>query len=93
MTHAQEIMRILIQDPARKNTQTAKVLAYLILNKNGITSLQAFDLFHSTRLAVIISDLRHKWGVDIATIREISKDGQTYARYVLAEYLEEEESA
>ena len=89
MKHAEQVLELLKADKARKNTQTARILRHLITHKKGITSMTAFDRYGSTRLAIIISDLRHKYGVNVVTIREVSKEGQTYARYVL----EEEESA
>lgn len=72
----------------KKHYKTEKVLKHLLTHKRGLTSMTAFERYDLTRLGSIIYELRHKWGLPIITIREVSKDGQTYARYVLD--LEEE---
>ncbi len=62
-------------------TQTQKVLEYM---KSGhtITSWEAIQKFHATRLSDIIFRLRHG-GHEIITHKERSKDGTNYARYEL----------
>ena len=70
-----------------KKTQTNEVLKYMKSHKNGITSMQAFELFGATRLSSIIHRLRKKHIIE--TITEEGKNrfgGSTqYARYVLRE--------
>lgn len=84
MTRAAKVLRLMRAD-GRKGTQTAQVLAYLLTHKNGITTIEAFERYNATRLGSIIYELRHKYGIDIDTIVEVSKGGHTYARYILSE--------
>lgn len=67
-------------------TQNKVILKYLQSHKRGVTSMDAFEKFHITRLSARVFDLR-KMGYPIQTIREVKNDadGQTiqYARYVL----------
>lgn len=63
--------------------QIEEVKHYLKTHKKGITSWDAIQEFHATRLAAIIFELRER-GWDIKTILEPNKDGEgQHARYVL----------
>ncbi len=68
----------------KQKSQIKDVLAYL--KENGsITSMEAFEKFHATRLAAVIFNLR-KMGYDITTINcnGINEYGPyTYAEYIL----------
>jgi len=63
--------------------QIEEVKHYLKTHKKGITSWDAIQEFHATRLAAIIFVLRER-GWDIKTILEPNADGEgNHARYVL----------
>lgn len=66
----------------KKITKTEKVLKHLQTHKRGITSMTAFERYNLTRLSSVIFELK-KRGYDIITIREHTKDGTSYGRYVL----------
>lgn len=68
-----------------KGYKTEAVLRHMMTNKEGITSMEAFEHYDLTRLGSIIYELRHKWGLPIVTIHETTKKGRPYARYVLEE--------
>lgn len=57
-----------------------KVVDYMLMN-GSITSMQAFREMNNTRLSATIKMLRDK-GFNIETIREKTKDGKVYGRYV-----------
>ena len=65
-------------------SKEAKVLQYLRINKKGITSMQAIDMFKATRLSAIIFELRKRY--NITTVKETgyTDEGKAYpyARYV-----------
>ena len=69
---------------SKQQSQRDVVLAYLKKHK-GITSLEAFEKWHITRLSAVIFDLR-KMGHDIVTV-DIDCDTKfghcTYAQYRL----------
>ena len=50
----------------KRRTQTSDILHYLKTHKSGITSMQAFELFGTTRLSGLIYMLR-KYGYNIVT--------------------------
>ena len=81
-----------IMKGSRKHYKTEQILRHMLTHKRGITSWTAWEKYHTTRLAVIISNLRHIWGIDITTITESDDKGNLYARYILEPW-EEEESA
>lgn len=70
-------------------TKLDKVANYL--KEHGkITQAECVTLFRGYRLAVIISNLRHKRGWDIETIFETSKDAEgNVSRYAVYELVEE----
>lgn len=80
---SEETKRIVRQIGADK--KTAKVLRHMATHKKGITSLDAFDLFHATRLSSIIYNLRNTYGLTITSEDEMTEDGVRYARYKLGE--------
>ena len=75
----------------KKHYKTERVLRHLIEYKRGLTSWTAWERYATTRLSSIIYNLRTDWNVDIVTIVELDKDGRRYARYVLADYVREED--
>lgn len=58
-----------------------KVIEYM-LNHGSITSVDAFTYMGNTRLSATIKHLRDK-GFKIETIKEKTKDGKWYGRYIL----------
>lgn len=64
----------------KKSTKYDAVKQYL-LNGNSISSLEAINMFHATRLSVIIHTLRHRDNITIHSSTEQSPDGACYARY------------
>lgn len=67
----------------KRITQEDRVLDHM--RKYGsITSMTAFEMYNITRLSAKIFNLREE-GYNIVTIRETSKNGATYGRYVLKE--------
>ena len=46
-------------------TQTSEIKKYLETHKKGLTSMEAFRLFGTTRLSAIIYELRYRHGMDI----------------------------
>ena len=64
-------------------TQNELILNYLKEHKDGITPLDALEMFGCFRLSARISDLRHD-GHSILSLRE-TKNGKTYCRYKLSE--------
>ncbi len=70
---------------SKKVTQKTEVLKHL-RNHNGITSMEAFQLYGVTRLSAKIYELRHD-GYVIDNIDEHTKNRYghpcTYVRYVL----------
>lgn len=69
-------------------SQTKDILNYLIVN-GSISSMEAWEMFHITRLADVIYKLRKK-GHEIFTVTEAGTGdygAYTYARY----YLDKEE--
>ena len=89
MRRAEAVLRLMKAD-GRKGTKTALVLKHLMTHKRGLTPMVAFERYQLTRLGSVIFELRHKYGVNIVTKQEVSKDGHAYARYILEEV---EESA
>lgn len=71
-----------------KKSQKSEILAYLKLHK-AITSFEAFEMFHITRLASIIFRLR-KEGHSIRT--EVCAGANEYGNYQYALYILEDES-
>ena len=63
------------------DTQRAKVRAYLESGK-AITSWEAIELFHCTRLSAVIFSLKNDYNMNIFT-EMISGDGVRYAKYIL----------
>ena len=64
----------------KRVSQEERVLNHLMKNGN-ITSMDAFYLYHITRLSAIIFTLRDK-GYDIDT-QMIHKNGHHFAKYVM----------
>lgn len=62
-------------------TKTQKVKEALCRGER-LTSLSAYELCHTTRLAAIIHNLRRS-GMPIVTINRESDDGSTYGEYHL----------
>ena len=89
MRRAEAVLRLMKAD-GRKGTKTTQVLKHLMTHKRGITPMVAFERYQLTRLGSVIFELRHKYGVSITTVNEVSEDGHAYARYILEEV---EESA
>ena len=72
----------------KQKSQIKDILAYL--QRNGsITSMEAFEYFHATRLAAVIFNLR-KLGYDITT--EICNGKNDYGTYTYAKYILEGEN-
>ena len=70
----------------KKNSQINDILKYL--QKNGsITSMEAFEHFHATRLAAVIFQLR-KRGHNITTVDCVGRN--SYGTYKYAKYILEE---
>ncbi len=67
----------------KKITQEDKVLEHM-RRHGSITSMDAFEMYNITRLSAKIFNLREE-GYRIDTIRETSKNGTTYGRYILKE--------
>lgn len=71
----------------RKPVKTDMVQRHLEEHPEGLTSMQAVQLYGITRLAVHISDLRHKRALQIESIPETGTDrygnASSYVRYVL----------
>ena len=70
-----------------RKTQTSEVLNYLKIHKNGITSMQAFEMFGATRLASIIHRLRKRHNIVSIVEDGVNRYGEStsYCRYVLKE--------
>lgn len=67
----------------KQKSQIKDILAYL--QRNGsITSMEAFEHFHATRLAAVIFNLR-KLGYSITT--EICNGKNDYGTYTYAKYI------
>ena len=66
-------------------TKTMRILRHLITHKRGITSMEAFEKYNTTRLSAIIFDLRTRHSLAIDTVMVAGADGGLYARYVLKE--------
>lgn len=72
----------------KSNTKAKKPQEQIVLahmkrcSRKGITSMEAFSKYGITRLSGRIFELRKK-GYDIITIRERTKEGTSYGRYVL----------
>ena len=67
----------------KRITQEYKVLRHM-REFGSITPIQAFKTYEITRLAAKVFELRRK-GYNIVTTQETSRNGATYARYVLKE--------
>lgn len=63
------------------DTQRAKVRAYLESGKS-ITSWEAIEMFHCTRLSAVIFSLKNDHNMNIVT-EMVSGDGVRYAKYIL----------
>ena len=65
-------------------SKISKVLKYIETHKEGITSMQAIDMFKATRLSAIIFELRKRYIITSISEQGITEDGYTYtyARYV-----------
>ena len=65
-------------------SKISKVLKYIQTHKNGITSIQAIDMFKATRLSAIIFELRKRYKIMSISEQGVTEDGYpyTYARYV-----------
>ena len=68
----------------RQRTQRERIRAYLE-DGNSITPIGALNNFGCFRLAAVIHLLRHDSGLNIHTIN-VTQDGKTYAKYVLARF-------
>lgn len=67
--------------------QTQQIREYLLEHPEGITPIDALNLFGCFRLGARIWDIKHGVGCDpleIETVNE-TKGGKTYARYKKAE--------
>lgn len=64
-----------------KESQNSMIARYIEEHDEGITPIDALNLFGCFRLSARISDLRHD-GYNIVSIRE-TKNGKTYCRYRL----------
>lgn len=62
-------------------TQRAKVRAYLESGKS-LTSWEAIEMFHCTRLSAVIFSLKNDHKMNIVT-EMVSGDGVRYAKYIL----------
>ena len=72
-----------------KNTKYDQIRAYL-LRGNSITSMEAFTLFHVTRLSAVIFKLKNRDHIDIVSGTVRTSDGITYSRYwVSKQFLEQ----
>lgn len=80
MSHekAKEVFRAM-----KKDTKTRRILQHLI-DKESISSMEAFELYRATRLSAIIFALKHSYGIEIETVEKNAKDGTRYAEYRLA---------
>ena len=71
----------------RKSSQKFFILVtdagYKIANNYGISSMEAFELYKSTRLSAIIYVLKHTYGIEIETIDRVLQDGTRFAEYHL----------
>lgn len=71
-----------------QKTQTSDIKKYLETHKKGLTQKDAEEKFGAIRLASIIHNLRHKYGMNIVTTDECTKNRygtiSRYARYTLA---------
>lgn len=65
----------------QKNTQRAKVKAYLESGR-PITSWEAIEKFHCSRLSAVIYSLRYEYNMNIAT-EMFEENGTRCAKYVL----------
>lgn len=69
----------------KENTKTYKVLNHL-RTKGSITSLEAYELYHVTRLAAIIFNLKKLYDIQSEKIVFIENGrASCYAKYKLAE--------
>lgn len=64
-------------------SQTDKIKEYLMEHKEGITPMDALNLFGCFRLSARISDLK-RFGYNIVSERE-TRGGKTYCRYRMEE--------
>lgn len=64
-------------------TQTEEIREYLDTHPDGITPLDALDLFGCFRLGARIWDIKHGVGCEVMEIETVNetKNGKTYARY------------
>lgn len=73
---------------SKKSNQRVRILKYLREHPEGITSMEAFELFGITRLSAVVFDLRHQQH-NVVTVMETgsNRDGDDvrYARYILKE--------
>lgn len=73
----------------KSKTKKEAIKEHLEKNKNGITSMEAIQLYGDTRLSGTIYELKHKDNLNIVKVNEIVKTryGQTtlIARYKLIE--------
>lgn len=70
----------------RISTQRQLVLAELKKKgRRGVTSWDLIEKYHITRASAYIWQLRHKYGLDIVSQREVSDSGAWYVRYILNE--------
>lgn len=71
-----------------KRTQIGDIKKYLETHKKGLTQKDAEEKFGSRRLAAVVHTLRHRYGMDIITTDECTKNRygtiSRYARYTLA---------
>lgn len=82
MTKAEKTLAIMASN--KKHHDTERILRYMIQHPEGITGRDAWALFGTYRLAVIIHNLRHIWHLEIETAPEPQADGgHPYARYIL----------
>ena len=80
---AREATPCLNGNTKRGISQEEKILEYM-RRKGSITSMEAFNDLHITRLSGRIFDLRES-GYNIETLWETNQYGSRYGRYVLQE--------
>lgn len=68
-----------------KTTQTGQILKYLKEHSEGLTSMQAFQMFGATRLAAIIFNLRQRgYNIETFDMESTNRYGEAvrYAKYI-----------
>lgn len=65
-----------------KTSKYGRILNYLMAG-NTISSEEAFDMFHATRLSAIIHTMRHRDNIPVESRTECSPGGAYYSRYFI----------